>query len=435
MTGDRFEFIRRIKNLRRVFSCLIWDRRGNIGALTALLILPMAGSIALATEASGWYMVNRVAQNAADSAALAAASNNDNPGTGYINEGKAVAAKYGFTDGSNHATVAVTYTTTDVPACSVGCYKAVVTQAVPLFFANIVGYAGNTNYSGVRGQSIQAGALAIAKTALVDDCITSLGGDKNSILFDGSPDGDLTGCVLKSNGGMACNGHDDNFRFIVYGGADKKCDPSQNGASFTDPYAGVYNANVPVNNCASYPGQTINAIPAIPVCGNATLGGNIQVSGNQVLVIENGALNLGSHTLSTLAGAGLTIVFSGTNNVSNFITGSNSSVLDIAAPTSGSWSGVAIYQDTKGSAVSLTLDGNSPTLKVTGLFYVPNTDLIVKGAINHASNGVNCFTLVDNSVNIKGTGSIFQYPTSQCPQAGLNIVPQSLLIAGAQLVY
>jgi len=99
---------------------MLQDPRGNVAAITALLMLPMLGGFALATEASGWYFINRVAQNAADSAVLAAASNNDyaSGGTGYITEGKAVATSYGFTADSS-TTVSVSYiTTASVAACA-----------------------------------------------------------------------------------------------------------------------------------------------------------------------------------------------------------------------------------------------------------------------------------------------------------------------------
>jgi Flp pilus assembly protein TadG len=87
-----------LRGLHRLFR----DSRGNIGVMTAILIIPVVGALGLATEASGWFLVDRAEQSAADSAALAAAANNDaaNGGTGYVSEAKAVASNYGFTDGS-----------------------------------------------------------------------------------------------------------------------------------------------------------------------------------------------------------------------------------------------------------------------------------------------------------------------------------------------
>lgn len=45
--------------------------------MVALLIVPIAAMLSLAGEVSGWYLMERAAQNAADSAAIAAANNND----------------------------------------------------------------------------------------------------------------------------------------------------------------------------------------------------------------------------------------------------------------------------------------------------------------------------------------------------------------------
>ena len=78
----------------------IRDSRGNIGVMTALLIVPLVGALGLATEGASWFLINRVEQNAADSAALAAAGNGDaGNGNTYVFEARAVAAKYGFING------------------------------------------------------------------------------------------------------------------------------------------------------------------------------------------------------------------------------------------------------------------------------------------------------------------------------------------------
>ncbi len=70
------------------------DSRGNIATITALLILPLAALIGMASEGGGWFLITRAMQNAADSAVIAAATNGGNAATGstdYVNEGKAVA--------------------------------------------------------------------------------------------------------------------------------------------------------------------------------------------------------------------------------------------------------------------------------------------------------------------------------------------------------
>src|SRR5262249_26329696 len=88
--------------------------------------------------------------------------------------------------------------------------------------------------------------------------------------------------------------------------------------------------------------------------------------------------------------------------------------------TSGTWSGVALYQDpglSKG--VDITYAGNTPTWDISGLIYLPHSSATISGAINKSSQGLNCLEIVVDNITINGTGSIFQNG-SQCDQAGLN---------------
>ena len=75
---------------------------GNVAVMMGLLIVPLAGGLGLGFEVSNWYMTKRAMQNAADAAALAAASN---ASSNYDVEAKAVAALYGYIDGRNNVTV------------------------------------------------------------------------------------------------------------------------------------------------------------------------------------------------------------------------------------------------------------------------------------------------------------------------------------------
>ena len=89
------------------------DRRGNVAIMMGLLMVPIVGAMGLGFEVSHWYMAKRAMQNAADSAAIAAASN---ASSNYDVEAKAVAALYGFVDGQNNNTV----TASNAAACPGG---------------------------------------------------------------------------------------------------------------------------------------------------------------------------------------------------------------------------------------------------------------------------------------------------------------------------
>ena len=152
------------------------------------------------------------------------------------------------------------------------------------------------------------------------------------------------------------------------------------------------------------------------MCGDQQLTGNTTIN-NTVLVIENGQLDTNGYTLQ---GSGLTIVFAGSNagNYQHVPTGGGT--LDITAPTSGNWSGVAIYQDPAlTNNVNISAAGNSPTWNISGLVYLPNSSVTLSGAVNKSSQGARCFELVVDNITINGTGDIFAND-DQCSQAGLN---------------
>jgi uncharacterized membrane protein len=70
-----------------------------IVALVATLVVAIVG---LGIDVVDWYRTDRAMQNAADSAAIAAARNGT---SSYQSEAKAVAAQYGFVDGTGGVTV------------------------------------------------------------------------------------------------------------------------------------------------------------------------------------------------------------------------------------------------------------------------------------------------------------------------------------------
>ena len=72
------------------------DRNGSIAVMTALALPALIGVTGLGVEVSYWYLTQRSMQNAADSAAVAAATNGT---ASYGAEARAAAAKYGFVDG------------------------------------------------------------------------------------------------------------------------------------------------------------------------------------------------------------------------------------------------------------------------------------------------------------------------------------------------
>jgi Flp pilus assembly protein TadG len=411
-------------------------RRNEGGAAIVIIGLTMPvliGALELATEVSYWHWLNRGMQNAADAAAIAAATNAN---SNYDKEAKAVAAQYGFQDGTNNVTVTVANPAT-AAGCSANCYTVTISRPVQLFLASVIGYGGNTTVNNNKpAATITANSVAATANAY-RYCILALGGSgAQGIRSNGAPKANLNGCNLMSNTDSTCNGSN---LYAAYGdahGTNNGCGVSQtsNVAAVSDPFAGLA-SNIPNNICGgSYPQEpTTKNAPPLPslnqwsgnytfaggakvVCGDQQLIGNTAIN-EAVLVIVNGQLDTNGYTLQ---GSALTIVFTGSNTGSYQHIPSGGGTLDIAAPTSGDWSGVAIYQDpnlTKN--VDISAAGNTPTWNISGLVYLPHSSVTFSGAVSKSSQGVRCFELVVDNVTINGTGSIFAND-DQCASAGLS---------------
>lgn len=420
------------------------DRRGNISAMVALLIVPLVGVMGVATETGNWFLIQRSMQNAADSAVLAAGQNGNTATNGslpsYQAEARSVAANFGFTDSVNSTTVTpVNNQTCPAPLSGSNCYMVTITRNVPVNITRIVGYTG----TGGGMQSISARAIAGPISVITEYCILALGSSGTGIRINGGPNVNLGGCNIASNStgtsnpnpATNCNGQILGAQTVyAVGYADPACGTSAHSGSgsVSDPYASVAGANpsdLTDTTCGGvFTGGNLSSVASggtQKLCGPQKLTSDITITSNTVLVIQNGQLDMNSHTISTTGTAGLTLVFNtlpGGSNIAPFA--SSTGTLNFAAPTSGNWSGVAIYQNRQNGStavVSQTYDGNKPTWDITGLVYLPYIDLTFKGIVNKSSNGFTCFALIANNLLVSGNGAIYANPTSECVKAGLTL--------------
>ena len=406
---------------------------GSVSVALALLSPVVIGTVGLAVEASYWQMHQRAMQNASDSAAIAAAMEG---GSNYAAVANAVAAQYGFVNGNGNIVVAVSQTSS-AAGCTSKCYTVSISDQVPLFLSPVVGYKGTSTVNTRPMTSVDTSSVA-TETGGTSYCILALASSgAQGVTSNGAPKANLQGCNVMSNTTATCNGHTLNATFGAAHGANNGCGNTQMSGVpvVADPYASLA-SNIPADLCGgSYPQEPAKKKdPALPssnhwsgansaisgvkvVCGDQQLTGDTTLN-NTVLVIENGQLDTNGHTLS---GSNLTVVFSGTNSASYQHVPTGGGTLDITAPTSGNWSGVAIYQNPSLTTnVNISAAGNSPTWDLSGLVYLPHSTVTLSGAVNKSSKGQTCFAMVVDNITINGTGSIFAND-SQCQAAGLNM--------------
>jgi hypothetical protein len=422
-----------------VFGCLCRfckNERGNVFLLLAFGLPVLIGAFGLGAEVAYWRVLQRGMQDAADSAALAAAANN---GASYAGEAKSVTSQYGFADGVNQVSVLPSHPGT-APGCISNCYQVTISQKVPLSLSQVIGYNGDTTVNGQKAVTIAATAVATTSGAgNTQYCILALAtsGNAQALTTNGAPFANLFGCNTMSNTNATCNGHDLN---ATYGDAYKTSNncgitPRSGQPYVTDPYAYLA-PNIPPDNCnGSYPQEPAKKKdPALPasnqlsgtytfsntqvMCGDQKLVGNTTIN-NTTLVIENGQLDTNGFTLT---GDNLTVIFSGSNG-SYLHVPTGGGTLDITppGPNSGPWSGMAVYQDPAlTTGVDVSAAGNSPTWNISGAIYLPHSSVTFSGAVNKSRNGYRCFTMVVDNITVNGTADIFAND-NQCNQAGLKM--------------
>jgi len=411
-------------------------RSGNIAIAAALLAPVVLGTFGLGTEVASWYSIQRHMQNAADSAVTAAATNGT---AAFADEARAVTDRYGFTNGLQGVVV----TALEDQPCPDGtseCYKVTISKPVPLMLAKIVGFQGNTQFSGQQAELLKASAVAIQDTAPRPYCIVALANtnDPEALRTNGNPNANLVGCNIISNTDAVCNGHDLNADVGDAHGTNDGCGIKRhsNVPKIPDQYSGLASNIVSDASCndpwlpkkkggAPPPQNQLSGVR--PLAGNFAVCGDLQLTGDTtintgaggaVITITNGNLDTNGYKLTTSNGSGLTVVFTGDNGYSHIPTGGGT--IDVAAPTGGPWSGVAMYQDPKlRNGVDISDAGNSPTWDITGLVYLPYSDVLFSGAVNKSSNGKSCFVMVVDTLRVNGTGSILAH--GQCEQAGVTM--------------
>src|SRR5580700_3102417 len=139
---------------------VLGDQRGNIAIISAIVLPVLLGAFGLGFETADWYQTQRSLQNAADSAAVAAATNAT---SSYAAEAVAVAATYGFQSGVNGVNVAASNTAT-CPSGAANCYSVTISKPVPLYLSQLVGYRGDTTFAGAPATTVRAVAVALQGT-------------------------------------------------------------------------------------------------------------------------------------------------------------------------------------------------------------------------------------------------------------------------------
>lgn len=364
--------------------------RGQALILIALAAIGLFGIAGLAIDGSAKFSDRRHAQNAADTAALAAslARVNGASETDWKFAGKQRAESNGYD--SNFVTNTVTvYACNETGAHCGGVYednpsyvKVVIVSNVKTYFARVVGINQTQN---------TVESLAMSQTEYVGELygggsIVGLAPDQcKTIWFSGGALTDIDGGGVFSNSNLDCG-------VTIAGSTDLYMDGRIDmvANSFTK------NGNPPLSNIAGgfhgnadgydYP-PPADMLPSPTCSGTATKTGSSMSPGSYsgtfppsgVSTLSpgtyciNGTFKLNNHDI--LAGTGVTIYMQ-----SGDINWNGGAEVNLSAPTSGDLAGLLIYSPMSNTN-TMRFNGNANTT-LTGTVFMPAAALVYNGTGN-----------------------------------------------------
>lgn len=393
------------------------DESGQTLVLGAVFLAVLMGFLALAVDVSWLYRSREQVQIAADAAATAAALDYK---YGESNNAQADATTAAEANGMT-GTINVTINNPPLSGYhkSAGYTEAIVTQSIPTFFMKVfhfnavtiaaravVGSTGNGGCgwtlarSGTDVSLSGNGSLTASGCDIYDDSSAS-----DALTVSGN--GSITAKAIGIVGGYSDTGNGQISPNPPTTGIAPAADPisitppSTSGDVCTGNNCNPNNSgnNTLVLQPGTYTSITNSGNGSLTLtAGNYIITGNFTTSGNGAVTLGAGEYSIGGN-LSLQGNGGLT----GTG-VSFFTDGSTTisgnGTMTLAAPTSGTYSGVLLAQSTSDND-AMQISGNG-SASIQGIIYAPDAPVTLTGNGNLNVS----LDIIADSLNIAGNGSI-----------------------------
>jgi putative Flp pilus-assembly TadE/G-like protein len=411
------------------FAEFLRDSRGSIAPLAALALIPVITAAGGAVDYSRANSFRTKLQSALDAAVLAGARDGS---AGWDQQ-----ARNTFDANMQNKLGLSLQTTVSFDGGSGGSYRGSAVATIQTAFLGIVGISS-------YDVAVKANAISAEGD---NSCILTL--DKGqpsthvSLSLNGAPVIDLSGCSIRSNTALDCNGHDGNLTKAIAGGMAAGCsNPKSYSATVPDIHAPLA-SNITPQCGSSQLGVTwtAGALPSSAgfktvsnlgrteyhVCGDLTLEGTGNLMGvapgsDALIVIENGSLNLSNN--ASIAVTRMGIVLTGDNSVPaqiNFPNGNGKvAKLALSPPLeqNNPWQGVALYLDPKLTKNVDNKWGPGADFSADGLVYLGNSNVVTDG--NTTSNNAKCSKFVMNQFRTNGSVRLdFDQSATSCAAIGL----------------
>ena len=405
------------------------DNAGATSVVFALALPAIIGACVLMTEVGFWRMKQANLQATADMAALAGAYQYTQA------ENKSHSKMAAYADAQENAFDPIAgVITTNIPPIN-GSFsgqdavQVTITQEIPTFMSTMF-----------LKKPIIATVNAVAKVGgeSVEACVLALASNGTGLSIGGSVSVSTAGCGLHANSTS-------DPAFTVSGAAEIEAAcasssggtnisgskpkiftdcplPLSNRAAVRDPYADIdVPQDIDTEPCQSptTSGNGNNATMSFPdanggiarICSDSIdLRGTIELQPG-TYVFDGTDLQFGNN--GVLVGDDVTIIFRNDAEISSF-NGRNG--MDISAPDTGDYAGIAIYADRNTmTSNEWTFNGNAD-LSIYGAIYVPTLDIRYSGG--SGTNATECTQLVANRVTFIGNSGF----ENNCDPAGTDSI-------------
>lgn len=398
------------------FRKLFRNKRGNALAIAGACLPLFVGAAGLASDTIQWTLWKRQLQRAADSAAIAGVYDRV-ANSGATTTTSATVSHDLTLNLHTFYTLKSGYPTVSYPADSgVMTDQVHVSVAIqqPLSFSSFFMSTAPTIIANSTAASIPAGG---------DACVEALDPNaKNAIYFSGNaavymPDCDVFSNSANSNaaaakgsaevtantvGGVGGIASSSNFTVTAYRPYSTKLpDPFANVAPDTSQMKCTSDALDEKTKMTDYAAGT-NCFSSFSVGSNKSLNLNTLFPSGGTIYINGGD----AFIQGDLSCTGCTIVMTNASStgtsVGSFKVNASANI-NLTAPTSGTYKGIAIYQDRRASDCNNCnlINGNSAS-KVTGALYFPNQELQYNGT---GTTSAICTMFVAKRITFTGNSS------------------------------
>ena len=453
---------------------LLHDNSGMSATVLAIVFPCLIGFGALGTETGVWFTIKLRNQSAADAAAIAVAYEVIAGKTDITNDLTPAASEAAAGNGYTGAAPVVTYPYSDAVisnGVAVTLKQSQGTLLAAMFLSNV---------------TVATKAVAVIET-LNRPCVLALGTAGTDVNISASTNLSMPDCGIAANSisdtaiEIASSSMLAATSLVTAGEISVQgvpIDPTQpspqldlatpamiGAPTVPDPYASILThsyitAGMPnLTRCTPkglgggaviYSGGCFvqgNALKqkSIKLTGNTQISGGLTITANQTIdlspgtywvsgdlvVQSNGVLKCS--TCDNSRGLGVTLILTIQNNLIGTISVGSGALINLNAPSSGSFPGLLVIQDSNAVPAGTTYTSNQSVIDgaaastLSGLLYLPNSSMTFHGYPTPA--GPQCLAVVVNALAVDATSAL---AVGGCGQAGVALLPLVRTVALAE---